>query len=487
MLSFSNSLKYSGEAVFSPDNNYFAISKGIEIIIYSLSTMKQIQKYTFCDFVEKIEWSEDSQLILIGLFKRNLCEIKNIKKPKWICRIDEGLAGMNYARFTPDSRHIISICHYNVKLTIWSLLDKSTYVISMPKYSTKGLSFTSNGNFMALAEVKDAKDIIGIYVLQNNWNLLNKFECNSEDLQDLNWSFDNSYILIVDSIDLCKVLIYLPTGDLINIIEPYQFKLGVKKLKLSPNGRYICLGCYDKSLKVYNSISFTNIIDFECVNILKNENVNYFKEIDIPNTDNKTKFINIQPPIKLDNIVPNVIDENPKIGIRKFQFSYDSNFIASLTDDIDNTIFIWDLYNLNLHTVIIQKKKISDFNWAPRQHLLFICTENSKIYCFKLDSIEVIELPIDFINNEITFSNNGLKMIMKSINNFIIADIKNMNENYYDLGESKQDEFIESENKARSVDLDENINNNNNNDNQQIPKDNPLGFAFEDPMQGNDF
>ena len=74
---------------------------------------------------------------------------------------------------------------------------------------------------------------------------------------------------------------------------------------------------------------------------------------------------------------------------------------------------------------------------------------------------------------------------MKSINNFIIADIKNMNENYYDLGESKQDEFIESENKARSVDLDEN--NNNDNNNQQIPKDNPLGFAFEDPMQGNDF
>ena len=34
-------------------------------------------------------------------------------------------------------------------------------------------------------------------------------------------------------------------------------------------------------------------------------------------------------------------------------------------------------------------------------------------------------------------------------------------------------------------DLDENINNNNNN--QEIPKDNPLGFAFEDPMQGNDF
>ena len=83
-----------------------------------------------------------------------------------------------------------------------------------------------------------------------------------------------------------------------------------------------------------------------------------------------------------------------------------------------------------------------------------------------------------------TFSNNGLKMIMKSLNNFIIADIKNMNENYYDLGESKQNddnELLDSDNKARS------ITNIGKEDNVEIPKDNPLGFAFEEPMQGNDF
>ena len=71
---------------------------------------------------------------------------------------------LNYGgieRFITNLANSIS-SDYNVEIvSTYKLLDKSTYVISMPKYSTKGLSFTSNGNFMALAEVKDAKDIIG--------------------------------------------------------------------------------------------------------------------------------------------------------------------------------------------------------------------------------------------------------------------------------------------------------------------------------------
>ena len=63
---------------------------------------------------------------------------------------------------------------------------------------------------MALSEVKDGNDIIGIYVLQNNWNLLNKFESNSEDLQDLIWSFDNSSILSHSTFNSSLILMLSP-------------------------------------------------------------------------------------------------------------------------------------------------------------------------------------------------------------------------------------------------------------------------------------
>ena len=38
----------------------------------------------------------------------------------------------------------------------------------------KGLGFTENKKFAALAERKDAKDIIGIYYAGNEWKMMNQ-------------------------------------------------------------------------------------------------------------------------------------------------------------------------------------------------------------------------------------------------------------------------------------------------------------------------
>ncbi len=127
---------------------------------------------------------------------------------------------MSYARWTPDSRRLLTISDFNIRLTIWSLIDRSTTYINYPKYSDKALSFTSNGYFMALAERKDSKDYIGIYYI-GDWTLVSHFVVDTYDLQDIKWSKDNTAIIIYDSILECKFLVYSPTGNLIAQHEPY--------------------------------------------------------------------------------------------------------------------------------------------------------------------------------------------------------------------------------------------------------------------------
>ena len=150
MISFSNSITYSGIGVFSPDSQYFAISKSLDVIIYNSSTLKQVQRFSFCDFIENIQWSQDSTMIMVGLYKRGLIEIKQIRKPKWISRIDEGMEGISYARFTPDSQNALIYCQNLTKLYIRSFVNKSKHIIYLPKFERKAIDFSNLKNFMVI-------------------------------------------------------------------------------------------------------------------------------------------------------------------------------------------------------------------------------------------------------------------------------------------------------------------------------------------------
>ena len=57
--------------------------------IYDSENLSFVHKFTFNDLISLIEWSPDSTMILVGLFKRGQCEVRSIESPEWICKIDE--------------------------------------------------------------------------------------------------------------------------------------------------------------------------------------------------------------------------------------------------------------------------------------------------------------------------------------------------------------------------------------------------------------
>ncbi len=220
-------------------------------------------------------------------------------------------------------------------MTIWSLIDRSCCYINFPKYSDKALSFTSTGSFMALAERKDSKDHIGIYYT-GDWSLVAHFPVDTYDLQDMFWSNDNTAIVISDSILECKLLIYSPTGSLITAHEPYKMTLGVKSMKLSPNGHYLTVGFYDQSVRLYNHITWKLIMEFNHPNSIQDAgNINIFKEEEVDENTysgevkKTTKYVEAHAPIKINSVKPNFDKANPLIGIGDMSWSFDSNFLAT--------------------------------------------------------------------------------------------------------------------------------------------------------------
>jgi hypothetical protein len=58
-------------------------------------------------------------------------------------------------------------------------------------------------------------------------------------------------------------------------------------------------------------------------------------------------------------------------------------------------IWIWQINTLSLHTVIIHLKPIKSFTWSPCEHMLLMCTENSKLYTFTLTNVYIVDLVTD--------------------------------------------------------------------------------------------
>jgi hypothetical protein len=108
------------------------------------------------------------------------------------------------------------VSEFKVRLTIWSLTDKSIQFIRSPKFDDgRGISFSPNKKLLALAEktldgAAAGKDSIGIYDVSKGekWECLYHITPETFDLEDLEFSGDGQHIIVWDSSLKCKMIVY---------------------------------------------------------------------------------------------------------------------------------------------------------------------------------------------------------------------------------------------------------------------------------------
>ena len=98
---------------------------------------------------------------------------------------------------------------------------------------------------------------------------------------------------------------------------------------------------------------------------------------------------------------------------------------------------------------------MTSFSWAPNTNCLYICSENTKIYLFKMDSISVIELPSDFYAQNIILSKDGKKVILKDLHKFILMNFSG-GENFFTFEPRKYTNNNTNNNQGEIDDDDEN-------------------------------
>ncbi|KAG9332835.1 hypothetical protein JZ751_014934 [Albula glossodonta] len=371
------------------------------LVVRDVNTLQILHLYTCLDQISQMEWSSDSLFILCAMYKRGLVQVWSLEQPDWHCKIDEGSAGLVCSRWSPDGRHILNTTEFHLRVTVWSLCTKSVSYIKYPKACQKGVDFSRDGRYMALAERRDCKDYISVFVCED-WQLLRHFETETQDLCGVEWSPNGCVLAIWDT---C-----------------------LESITWSPSSQFLAIGSYDEKVRILNHITWKKITEFEHPASISYSKAVVYKEVEkrpvlgsddlsirqqltmgsaLFSTQSKCKCNVSAVNLPSGSVIRGFLDggsikrqpdpdrANPKIGISSMAFSPDNRYLATKNDNMPNCVWVWDMQKLRLLAVLEQVAAIRCFLWDPRRPRLALCTGNAKIYLWSPAGCVSVQVPVE--------------------------------------------------------------------------------------------
>ncbi|KAK0596388.1 hypothetical protein LWI29_015257 [Acer saccharum] len=445
-MEFTEAYKQTGPCCFSPNSRFIAVAVDYRLVIRDTHSFKVVQLFTCLDKISYVEWALDSEYILCGLYKRPMIQAWSLSQPEWTCKIDEGPAGIAYARWSPDSRHILTTSDFQLRLTVWSLLNTACVHVQWPKHASKGVSFTKDGKYAAICTRRDCKDYINLLSC-HTWEIMGVFAVDTLDMADIEWSPDDSTLVIWDSLMEYKVLIYSPDGRCLSKYQAYESGLGVKSVSWSPCGQFLAVGSYDQMLRVLNHLTWKTFAEFIHLSTVRGPCfAPLFKEVDEPlqldmselclnddfmqgNSDApdghfRVRYEVMEVPITLPSQKPPADKPNPKQGIGLMSWSRDSQYICTRNDSMPTALWIWDINRLELAAILVQKDPIRAAVWDPTGTRLVLCTGSSHLYMWTPSGAYCVSNPLPQFNiTDLKWNSDGSCLLLKDKESFCCAAV----------------------------------------------------------------
>ncbi|CAA2997769.1 WD repeat-containing WRAP73 [Olea europaea subsp. europaea] len=451
-MEFTEAYKQAGPCAFSPNARFLAVAVDYRLVIRDVLTFKVVQLFSCLDKITYIEWALDSEYILCGLYKRPMIQAWSLAQPEWTCKIDEGSAGISYARWSPDSRHILTTSDFQLRLTVWSLLNTACIHVQGPKHGSKGVSFTKDGKFSAICTRRDCKDYVNLLSC-HTWEIMGVFAVDTLDLADIQWSPDDSAIVIWDSPLEYKVLIYSPDGRCLSKYQAYECGLGVKSVSWSPCSQFLAVGSYDQMIRVLNHLTWKVFAEFTHLSTVRGPcGAAIFKEVDEPlqldmselslnddfaqrradsvsETQIQVRYDVMEVPITLPSLKPPADKPNPKQGIGLMSWSSDSQYICTRNDNMPTVLWIWEVHHLELAAILIQKDPIRAVAWDPKYPRLLLCTGSNHSYMWTPSGAYCINIPFpQFSVIDLKWNLDGSCLLLKDKELFCCAALPMLQE-----------------------------------------------------------
>lgn len=245
----------------------------------------------------------------------------------------------------------------------------------------KASDFSNDGALLAVVEKTDnGKEMIGIYDCET-WENVNRFRTDCSDISGVKWS-PNSDLLTVWSGPLkYSVQVYKANGECVMKIEPEEISLGVKQVLWSPCGQVLAVAGMDHKISLFNTLTSALIMNLEhkariSVDCYRKTQVfeERYRETDSIDQRIVRDWLNVQDsyyecirerPVILARLKVDPKKPNPKVGVSLAKFSANGQYLATVEDSIPTAVFVWNIQNLELVSVLVHKDPVVSLDWEP--------------------------------------------------------------------------------------------------------------------------
>ncbi|KAF4624422.1 hypothetical protein G7Y89_g13749 [Cudoniella acicularis] len=402
-MRFSRTLKSSTQCLPSPDGAYIATILPSKLSIRATRSLEIIRAVSLPPELSSsilwFLWSASSTRILVASAEN--IRVYSIVNPQFSANITNPTSGttkITFVTFGATEDEVCIFSDFGLKVSIVNLSTSKSVDINSPKFyhpsvARKGFSYRPRAKNLALLTRSGGKDIISIHVRDTS-EVIRSWHPETIDAQGITWSSDGRWLVVWESSSQGhRLFAYTADGHLYKTWNgptpvsdediDIQLGAGIKILEWNRTGTHIAVGDYSKRITILSTPAFN-----ESMNVLHTTAVKPTEALQVwqeqITTGQNGKYIRefiqanqtICPPTS--GTPPNNNAE-AKTGTNIMSFDNSGTLLATRTEDMPTTLWIWDIRTRILRAVMILHAPIAKITWHPTiDELLMIRCENEE-------------------------------------------------------------------------------------------------------------